>query len=766
MRTNHEFRVQLVCTLVALPLIGATLACRCTGTCVPEPPEKPDGGTDAGTDAGTVNAGYHDRDYRFVIPRIPQGQNPPPIDGDTTEGNGPETGWTGAAWYTLEPTGSSVLEAQMAAIGDANNVYLYVEAEASGFNQHDVVVVGLHPTTTGSHYHRLHIFPCKPTSTCPPRDGPNPNPPIVEYYLGSHNGTEYEWKSPGDDAGVTDPGVEAWSAFVHGSSSPSKWSVEIKIPASALSLPASAFYGMYVNVAETNPDVDPAEAEQYTWPPGRLIGAAPDDIYSQLHLGTPQPAQWGYASRSTAFGNGVYILSSDIRTNQSDPSEIALEGPNMFFATAHNNLLVGNTLTDAADVTATFTIANWGLPSLGSFAKVPVTPNPTAPATVPATGSYEFEIGPWALSTTESNDYQSHTHQCIRVTLSSNNPNTVIWRPTAMANMQFVDTNSPFERSASVGTKGYELPAGKTAHEFVLREAFFNVDPALQWTSNIQGAEKPPGQGRRYSLQVPQAQQETTLVTNIDPPAVKIAETRVSVGAGAAAIGGQPVTLAVHAGDLVTVLAQGSLVLRQNAAAGTRVGPNGGDFLARKDLFEKVYLGTTDLKDLATKSRQGRLFALPDAQSPARMVGALVGSWDGFNKSSFLIGQAKTVKAPPGARALYLAINDIKGGAQQQGGQGFQVRAFVTPTQQVFAQANPVVSRDPSRELLHIPTGANLPTWIMRGSRRTGKVVVIEGKSFDVLEPVGSFGYIITQINSAAPGPGRVPKPTERRPER
>ena len=218
--------------------------------------------------------------------------------------------------------------------------------------------------------------------------------------------------------------------------------------------------------------------------------------------------------------------------------------------------------------------------------------------------------------------------------------------------------------------------------------------------------------------------------TAVVPPNIKIPSAYLDVVPGKNT--GDFFRLPVQPNTLVTLIAEGSVEMAMGGGKPLVAGPDGRDL---RQLSAEV-----------SKNSSGEKYLLSDRQSPQEVVGALVGSWDGFKESSFLVGQAGTFKVPNGREVLYLALNIPQAGNIKLDGKGFHVQVVQTPLQSYYVFANPVLTRDPTREYVPIPLGANLPTWIIRGTRSTGKILTIKGKKFNVYESVGAYGYIINKI--------------------
>ena len=177
-------------------------------------------------------------------------------------------------------------------------------------------------------------------------------------------------------------------------------------------------------------------------------------------------------------------------TSSHPPDEIdATPGnANNFTATLHNTSVNGaGGFIAANNITAKFSVANFGLPSnwtpiLGSFAA-----QTQAPSTIPAATMSGSNINPGTASITSTpdwhitnasdiNNYKTHADQCILVDLDSTAPDCIgspnncvsILNKSVKRNM-WVLTASEVSKTAEISAKGYgPPPAGKTEHEFEL----------------------------------------------------------------------------------------------------------------------------------------------------------------------------------------------------------------------------------------------------------------------------------------------------------
>lgn len=687
----------------------------------PSKPDKPDEPT------------LFDANYRLIFP---QTTTAPVIDGLIQVAGTPDPGWNNSFRYELGVGGGSVPEAVMHGVADANNIYLYVEIEDNAFDIYDVLVLGINPASSNTDYRRIHIFPCPIGASGCPANGSSLTP-TVQYWTGT--------PSTGQCAGanLTDPTFTWTSASASSivartatatAGSNSKWSVEVKIPRSApFNLPSTNYFGFYVDVAKVYTVGGSQTAAQFTWPPGsnRIIGCVQEDVVSEIESGTPRPEQWGNATLSTAIGNGVHI--SGVKTNHG-PSTISWNQPNTFYARANNNTLVSGTSKPANAIRATFTWANFGLPSHSSFTNVPAPGNPTASADIPATGSLEYSTGQWSVPSGQQQFYQNNPNWCIKAKLSSTDANTVFFDDTYMVNMQFTQTSSPFQRGAIIGTKGYELIKGQEVHEFQITENFYNVAPKLKWQTTVKGPESLEKYEniRTYTLAIAR-EKSATLNLEVLVPVEHIPCKKVVIKPGTGSKARPLVTLSVKGGQLITFNAKGQIQLRREGGAKTIVGPNGRDIRHMKDVLTQV------------RESSDKQYLLKPMLSPQTLVGALIGSWDKFDKTSFYIGQSGTIKVPEKADTLYLAVNDVLKGYEHQIGEGFEVNVIVSDIENDHILANTVVAK--KQGVLDMPLGANLPTVIYRGKIKTGKVIKIKGQQFYVYEDIGAFGYMVDQIN-------------------
>lgn len=641
----------------------------------------------------------YNTNYRLVFPVVATG--PTSIDGLASD-----PAWSSGFIFGMED-GGSFPAAKLRGVADANAIYLYAEVEDSGFEDTDVMVIGFNPDNTPGNYRRLHIFPCKPTGICP-ANGSNINAQ-VDYSTGSY-GPSYTWTSASAASIVAKSATATAGSVV-------KWSVEVKIPRGApFNFVDTNFFGFFVAVARTDPSAGLAgTATQYTWIPGQIVGGATeDDILTGLETGTPAPSTWGNATLSPKFGNGVTITGSEIYSSNANTGQIEINGANTFYAKAANYLAApGDSLTTAHDVVARFKIANFGLASSASWADVPVAGNPTAAANIAPTSVYTFATQPWSLTAQQKTDYQANTHQCIRVDLSSTNPATTFVNNTAQRNMDFVETFSPFKRSASVNTKGWETREATT--NITLRESFANFDPALTWRTDMTGATKLVE--RTYEARVNRGATQPLDIT-IDPPAVQFKEDSIRMAPGTGGRERPAMSLAVEPNEVLTIIADGTIQIGGQPVSAVGMSPRG------------------------------------EGQRGVRRPGELIGSFDQF-KTVVHLGGASSIKVPADGRRLDLKIDADSAQYAKQGGEGYRIQVVRSRAEPWMIVANPELARPTRGADVHVTLGANLPTWQLRGERDTGRFLRIGKQTFRVHEPIGTFGYMVRRIGNHTQTPKR-----------
>ncbi len=501
--------------------------------------------------AGATKAQQRQSTYQLCFPLISWfgPQHPAPtIDGQIDN----DAGWDGAFKYVYG-NGSLIPDVIVRGIRDNNNLYIGIQAynldslTASG-DTATLVVLAFDPGNgmdsqvgNTANMLRFHIFPINTI----PTPSPGYRGPVfaTNYWSGGRS----TWNT---SSGTLNP---SWANVQVGydldPNNPGKfmWSLEMKLPvtgnlttgnaSNGLILPDSGPFGLYVDVFPVvKVGINETLVPRY-WPanapePGCAVGGSctPNEQ-------TPDASQWGNATRDPACGGASVTLApplfDNIFTSNSPNSKIALNKPNTFGAYVQNTSVdasSGTATPVAAQVTGTFTIANWGIPALPSWGLVPTTPlgpgvllNPTSPTTIDPTAcmgptnnnnpSCILKIGPWTLNTTEQGQYSTANmeHQCIRVQLApAPGSNTVVLNSVAQRNMDFVMA-SRFERIAEISAKGYPPRVGAAPgtdqlfdlHVYVRQEVLKAGEAATATAvgpaSTLQATEHKGGEGRVVS---------------------------------------------------------------------------------------------------------------------------------------------------------------------------------------------------------------------------------------------------------------------------
>lgn len=665
----------------------------------------------SGCGVGETVSEDFDADFRLIVPTTAAPTVPADIDGLVTD-----LKWNDSFRLDLIE-GVSPSGMIMEGVADATNFYLYFEVDETNFSGTDYIAIGLNPTAAANDKRLLLLSPCN-SGVCGP-DATNIATDI-DYFLDvDDNGV---WEPQGGNGGVT-----ARTSFAGGN----VWTVEVSIPRAApFNLPSNDYFGFYVNIIASSSF---GVADEYTWPfdqdstGGTLIVGDADDL--------PPESAWGNVTLDSTIGNGVRINSNDISTNH-DTSTISWNQSNTFTAIAHNNTLSSGTLVTANNVRASFQWANFGLPSHSAFQRIPTGAAP-APGSLTAyqdilptdSATYQFT---WSVPPADVVFYQDNPHWCIRVELESSDPATVFYRQSAQRNMNFAATASPFLRKATIDTRGYKLPEGQQQHEYILEERFYNVDPKFKWESKLSGVTALGNQ--RYGLKVP-AEKPTQIGLSVLPPMKALTPFKtISLKAGSSS---DVTKLSMRPGTLVTLIVDDSVKRRVEARNPERVS------LSSASLTHATAgVAGARVDVAAVSSSEAATVAVPatTGESTARRGPGLIwASWDGFEKSKFLINGAITLKVPKGASSLFLVPDSKTSGDNSQ---QISLRVYVTDLRKEHLRADPSLALDRNANGI-VTLGANLPMVIYRGKRNTGKKIRIKGKVFDVYQSAGAFGYIV-----------------------
>jgi len=405
------------------------------------------------------------------------GSQAPTIDGIVVG----DVGWQRAFHAELGPTGDP--DAVVQGIRDTNKLYLSVQANKldsinsgnPGNNPPAASVVVLTFDSGGGQFQQIQIQPV--ISNAQPASSGLSGP--IKFWTGTASGSGVSWTA------VTPPPPWLLTGNVKVSYTqdtagafPFHWYLEMALPfqigiSPGLALP-NGFFRLYIDVFR----VVSAEFQQTSWPPGQTETGCP----SGTAVGTCTPDQqtpavtsWGISTIDASQTCSLVNVQSISVTNATNVGGtlIDVSTSNTFKVQVQNNPPPpGTGLPDTAkQVSATFSIANFGISSLPAWQAVPTSNNPTAPADLPP-GPTTVSPSPWTVSLADQPKYDpnapnSHPHQCIRVQLSSNDSNTAFTNNPAFQNMDFVAA-SKFERTAEISAKGYPLPPGQTDQLFDL----------------------------------------------------------------------------------------------------------------------------------------------------------------------------------------------------------------------------------------------------------------------------------------------------------
>jgi hypothetical protein len=708
---------------------------------------------------------------------IPEKPNPPVIDGDIGGVPG-DLGWSFSSRYVFG-NGTSAPDAIVQIVKDSSYVYLSFEVNNdTNLDDEDAILLVFRPTGgTPANDRRIIIFP---NEAGVPKN--NQAPRLISYWNNSAN-----WNTP--TAATNNPAWLLDGAGAHGMTRVTNpdfnhWYVETKIPIgggaanngnpaadTAINLPAGDF-GFYFDIIRVA-----GNAQEFAWPEGKVLsGAAPANVFTP-EANTPPDTDWGSGTFTAQACNGVNFDWYDIKIDHAgaagiSDNEIALNASsnvkNIFQVTPHNDSVDKDNHYIAAPaswmspqgIVATFKIRNYGVAGATQWDLVgnvgsPInllTPNPTTPGVqIPAAvlmpnplqGSTTISTDNWKLNASQQNLYQTAAtpDQCIYVELGVANGtqgNISFKNKAAYRNMNFVTTASPFSRTADLGTHGYQPEGGQKELEFYLNVFnYFNASPE-KWETKIENAQEV---GKNQYLVRARPEQSVKLNATVSPPPIDLPTNDLQVPPTTGLDKSRLVPIKVQPGDLITILSDGSIQVRKtdDPSAGM-AGPNGLDTTGR---------GQAGTAKTQSTDYPNRGYLLSADQEPERHVGGLVGSWDNFGKTSFLIGSMTTLKVPKNADTLFLAINDTTEGYRQETGNGFKVQVIATPMKKMYTSTNSLVSRDPSAEPFVIPAATNLPTWVLCGGRKTARSIRIGQRTFPEVESIGCYGYALNRIGKS-----------------
>jgi hypothetical protein len=292
--------------------------------------------------------------------------------------------------------------------------------------------------------------------------------------------------------------VRAWALGI----GDSNWSVEIKLPTTAIplsgwiDLTSPNNFGLYYNVIRmfTGDIALGGEiSSQFTWPRADYTDLSKLILHDGLGAtGITDfeiPPDWlGEAVISTSPGDCLGVKFSDLEyynysrgyshaigvVNPSDPTGPLSGNIDGFAVNTFEARVVNDGATNAEDVKATFRFFNYGLGPTDpkEWELVPCTggTNPTdPPQDITAGLGYNFQME-WQLDATERAMWAAnpeHNDQCLLVLLDSDK-NVNFVESSVRRNMGFINL-SAFEREAVISGKGYPDPlGGKDYYDFLL----------------------------------------------------------------------------------------------------------------------------------------------------------------------------------------------------------------------------------------------------------------------------------------------------------
>jgi hypothetical protein len=626
-----------------------------------------------------------------------------------------DAGWGDAYTVRLED-GAPVAAGSVKSLADANNIYIFAQVEDSDLaDGNDALVLGLNPTNGADDYRKLVIYPCAGVGGGVCGTGATLTP-SVDYQTGSTSSGSLVWAAP---ISGTPAGFDIKSSSAPGS--PSLWTVEIKIDRAGLGIPATNYFGLFVDaIATDNGSFGvPAFANNFSWPTGTILSNSAGSI----DAADMQVPRWGNATLDAAkFDAGVQIVG--FSTDGVDPSRIDLNDPNRFFATVANYAMGTGAEPTANNVAATFKINNIGLNPSWTWTDIPTSGNPTGGVPIPAKEAKVLSPDPWTLLTsgnyqgsgqTEQAFFTANPHQCVKVEVTSTG-NPMVQR---QYNMNFVTVNSPFQSAPQIASgiwrRGFER-----ASAIYLTEQFYGAGAELSWRSRFGGAEPLTEHAWILKSLDGDAARLEVAVEPDDSLRVPLDDYQLDVASLAA---GKVADVRVRPGTVLTLLAEGEATMD-----GRPVTPWGSGFLA-------------DGRKAEGENADG----VADALRPGAMIapGTLIGSFDGF-RTSFAIGSGTTLYVPASAQALQVRI---AGKPREMQGR-WAMQAVSGPANRLtLGGLDPRRLREGKNPIL-LPLGMNLPFHVVRGTLNTGETIEIRGKRFDVTTPMGSFGHFIYRANA------------------
>jgi hypothetical protein len=134
---------------------------------------------------------------------------------------------------------------------------------------------------------------------------------------------------------------------------------------------------------------------------------------------------------------------------------------------------------------------------------------------------------------------------------------------------------------------------------------------------------------------------------------------------------------------------------------------------------------------------------LLSGESAARVGGALIGSFDGF-ETTFLVGSEATITVPEGSQGLRLAINDLVEGNADNTGRGYDVEAWSLPPLQ-----RPIPVRTAESAAAAATDEPPFPEVTITAT--VTEEVTIAGKVYKIVRGLGAVTYQLLVTDMGAP---------------
>lgn len=303
------------------------------------------------------------------------------------------------------------------------------------------------------------------------------------------------WKDLGPITNLVPKVRSAWSG------TGKFWSVELQIPTKKLGTDGGgsdwidlvpAGFGLYVNIARAWYVGSVIHVDQSTWPfdPALPLAYTLVDPYDNYEVDWDAPI----------LGTGMIVTSQASNPAkgvkfQYGASSIGVLsggsiGTTLDMATGANNTLVArlaNTGTAAADVEATFRLAEFGIPGPGwtngnanvawrviadTMGQDNVGPNPTLAVNLPGGTVSKDATLTWKISAQDHSDYQAlWSDQCLWVQLESATGANIV-QSSVRQNLSLIHQMSRVEKKATVDGRGFGPSAtGGGKHDIVLHVA-------------------------------------------------------------------------------------------------------------------------------------------------------------------------------------------------------------------------------------------------------------------------------------------------------